>query len=94
VHYAASKAAVDAMTIGLAKEVAPDGIRVNAVSPGIIVTDIHAAAGDADRPTRLVGRIPAGRPGQPEEIAAAVGWLMSPEASYTSGAIIRVAGGL
>jgi NAD(P)-dependent dehydrogenase (short-subunit alcohol dehydrogenase family) len=64
------------------------------VSPGIILTDIHAAAGDPDRPTRLVDRIPAGRPGRPEEVAAAAAWLMSPEASYTSGAILRVAGGL
>lgn len=94
VHYAASKAAVDAMTVGLAKEVAADGIRVNTVSPGIIRTDIHASAGDPDRPDRLAGRIPAGRAGLPQEVAAAVGWLMSPEASYTSGATLRVAGGL
>jgi NAD(P)-dependent dehydrogenase (short-subunit alcohol dehydrogenase family) len=94
VHYAASKAAVDAMTVGLAKEVAADGIRVNTVSPGIIRTDIHASAGDPQRPDRLAGRIPAGRAGLPEEVAAAVGWLMSPEASYTSGATLRVAGGM
>jgi NAD(P)-dependent dehydrogenase (short-subunit alcohol dehydrogenase family) len=94
VHYAASKAAVDAMTVGLAKEVAADGIRVNTVSPGIIRTDIHASAGDPERPDRLAGRIPAGRAGLPEEVAAAVGWLMSPEASYTSGATLRVAGGM
>jgi glucose 1-dehydrogenase len=93
VHYAASKAAVDSMTVGLAKEVAADQIRVNTVSPGIILTGIHAAAGDPDRPARLAARIPAGRPGQPAEIAGAVSWLMSPDASYTSGAVLRVAGG-
>ncbi len=93
VHYAAAKAAVDALTIGLAKEVAADGIRVNGVSPGIIRTGIHAASGDPGRADRLGPTIPLGRPGEPAEIANAVAWLLSPEASYTTGAILRVAGG-
>jgi len=94
VHYAASKAAVDALTVGLSKELAPAGIRVNTVAPGIIETEIHATSGDPDRPAKLAGQIPLGRPGQPEEIAAAIAWLLSPEASYTTGATLRVAGGL
>lgn len=94
VHYAASKAAVEALTIGLAKEVAPSGIRVNAVAPGTAYTDIHAAAGEPDRPARVVSRVPMGRIGQPEEIAEAVLWLLSPKASYVTGAVVRVSGGL
>ncbi len=94
VHYAATKAAVDALTVGLAKELAPDGIRVNAVSPGIIRTGIHALSGDADRPAKLAGTIPMGRPGEAVEIAEAIAWLMSPAASYATGAVLRVAGGL
>lgn len=90
VHYAGAKAAVDAITVGLAKELAADGIRVNAVAPGIVWTDIHA---DPQRPAKLAGTIPMGRAGQPEEIAAAICWLLSDEASYTSGAVLRVAGG-
>lgn len=93
VHYAASKAAVDAMTIGLSKEVGAAGIRVNGVAPGVILTGIHAAGGDPDRPARLAPNIPLGRAGEPAEIAAAVSWLLSPESSYTTGATIRVAGG-
>ncbi|KUJ70416.1 oxidoreductase [Streptomyces albus subsp. albus] len=94
VHYAASKAAVDAMAVGLSKELALEGIRVNSVQPGMTLTDIHAAMGDPERPWRNPGRVPMGRPGEPDEIAAAVAWLMSPEASYTTGAVLRVAGGL
>ena len=94
VHYAASKAGVDALTIGLAKEVARDGIRVNAVSPGSTLTDIHATMGDPDRPKRVAGRIPMGRLAEPEEIARTTIWLLSDDASYVSGAILRVAGGL
>lgn len=93
VHYAATKAAVDALTLGLSKELGPDGVRVNAVAPGAVVTDMHAEMGDPDRAHRLAPGIPLRRPGQPEEIAAAVAWLMSPDASYTTGAVLRVAGG-
>jgi NAD(P)-dependent dehydrogenase (short-subunit alcohol dehydrogenase family) len=94
VHYAASKAAVEAFTLGLAKEVAGQGIRVNGVAPGMIHTDIHAAAGDPGRLERLVGRVPMGRIGEPEEIAAAALWLLSDEASYVTGAVLKVGGGL
>ncbi|WP_225849696.1 SDR family oxidoreductase [Streptomyces sp. HPF1205] len=94
VHYAASKAAVDAMTIGLAKELATEGVRVNSVQPGMIVTGIHAAMGDPERPWRNPDRIPMRRPGEPAEVAGAVAWLLSDEASYTTGAVVRVAGGL
>ncbi|MFE6281525.1 SDR family NAD(P)-dependent oxidoreductase [Streptomyces sp. NPDC057877] len=94
VHYAATKAAVDALTVGLAKELGPDGVRVNAVAPGTIDTDIHAAMGAPDRAQRAAARIPLRRPGQPEEIAAAVAWLMSPDASYATGAVLRVSGGM
>ncbi|MEV6960558.1 glucose 1-dehydrogenase [Streptomyces sp. NPDC051207] len=93
VHYAATKAAVDALTVGLAKELGPDGVRVNAVAPGVVETEMHAAMGDPDRPRRLASGIPLRRPGRAEEIAAAVSWLMSPDASYTTGAVLRVAGG-
>jgi NAD(P)-dependent dehydrogenase (short-subunit alcohol dehydrogenase family) len=93
VHYAAAKAGVDALTIGLARELAAEGIRVNAVAPGIVRTDIHAAAGAPDRTDRAAGRIPLGRPVEPQEIAAAIGWLLGPEARYVTGAILRVAGG-
>lgn len=93
VHYAAAKAATDALTVGLAKELGPRGIRVNAVSPGIVSTDIHAASGVPDRPARAAAQIPLGRAGQADEIAAAIVWLLGPEASYVSGAVLRVAGG-
>ncbi len=93
VHYAASKGAVNTFTIGLASEVAGEGIRVNAVSPGLIETDIHAAAGDPGRLARLAGRIPMGRAGTAEEAAEAVIWLLSPAASYVTGSILTVSGG-
>ncbi|WP_406462115.1 glucose 1-dehydrogenase [Streptomyces sp. NBC_01622] len=93
VHYAATKAAVDTLTMGLAKELGPDGIRVNAVAPGIVDTEIHARMGDPDRARRVSASIPLRRPGQPEEIAAAIAWLMSPDASYTTGTVLRVSGG-
>jgi NAD(P)-dependent dehydrogenase (short-subunit alcohol dehydrogenase family) len=94
VHYAAAKAGVDALTIGLAKELARDGIRVNAVAAGIVRTDIHAAAGDPERADRAGGGVPLGRAGEPREIAAAIAWLLGPEATYVTGAILRVTGGL
>jgi glucose 1-dehydrogenase len=94
VHYAAAKAAVDALTVGLAKELASDGIRVNAVAPGIVRTRIHADAGDPGRADRLASRIPVERAGDPDEIAAAIAWLLSPEASYVTGAVLRAGGGL
>ncbi|MFJ6573821.1 SDR family NAD(P)-dependent oxidoreductase [Streptomyces sp. NPDC091292] len=93
VHYAASKAATDALTVGLSKELGPDGIRVNAVAPGLIETDMHATMGDPDRPARAAAQIPLRRPGHPSEIAAAVAWLLSPDASYTTGTVLRVSGG-
>lgn len=93
VHYAATKAAVDTLTLGLAKELGPDGIRVNAVAPGVVDTEMHAAMGAPDRARQAAGSVPLRRAGQPEEIAAAVAWLMSPDASYTTGAVLRVAGG-
>ena len=94
VHYAAAKAGVDALTVGLAKELADQGVRVNAVAPGLIRTGIHAAAGDPDRLQRVLSRIPMGRVGEPAEVAPAIAWLLGPEASYVTGASIRVAGGL
>jgi NAD(P)-dependent dehydrogenase (short-subunit alcohol dehydrogenase family) len=93
VHYAASKAAIDTFTFGLAGEVAAEGIRVNAVSAGVIETEIHATAGDPDRPKRFASRIPMQRVGQPEEVAAAILWLLSDEASYCNGSVLAVSGG-
>jgi NAD(P)-dependent dehydrogenase (short-subunit alcohol dehydrogenase family) len=93
VHYAASKGALDTFTLGLAREVAGEGIRVNAVAPGHVLTDLHATSGDPDRMTRLAPTIPMGRAGRPEEIAEGVLWLLSPEASYTTGTILAVSGG-
>jgi NAD(P)-dependent dehydrogenase (short-subunit alcohol dehydrogenase family) len=93
VDYAASKGALDTFTVGLAKEVGPRGIRVNAVRPGVIYTEIHACGGEPGRPDRVGASAPLGRSGQPEEVAGAVVWLLSDEASYTTGAILDVAGG-
>lgn len=94
VHYAASKAAVETFTLGLAREVAAEGIRVCAVAPGSTLTDIHAAAGEPDRPARVAPKIPVGRLANAEEIAAPVVWLLSDEASYMTGETVRVSGGL
>ncbi|GAA1284967.1 SDR family NAD(P)-dependent oxidoreductase [Saccharothrix xinjiangensis] len=94
VHYAASKAAVEAMTVGLAKELGPRGIRVNAVAAGTVRTGIHELSGVPDRPDRVAPLIPLGRPGEPEEIAEAVAWLLGDGASFTTGAVLKVSGGL
>lgn len=93
VDYAASKGAIDTFTVGLAKELAAEGIRVNAVSPGIIHTDIHASGGDPDRVERMKDVVPMKRGGTAEEVARAVLWLLSADSSYTTGASIDVAGG-
>ena len=93
VDYAASKAAVDALTVGLSKEVATEGIRVNAVRPGLIETSIHASVGRAERLVELAPTVPLGRPGKPEEVAGAIVWLLSPAASYVTGAFLDVSGG-
>jgi NAD(P)-dependent dehydrogenase (short-subunit alcohol dehydrogenase family) len=93
VHYAASKGAVNSFTIGLAREVATQGIRVNAVAPGLIETDLHADNGAPDRLSRLNSSIPMRRPGTAAEVAEAVVWLLSPAASYVTGSILEVGGG-
>lgn len=93
IDYAASKGAIDTMTIGLAREVAAEGIRVNAVRPGFIHTGLHAKGGEPARVDRVKSLVPLQRGGQPEEVAAAILWLLSGEASYITGAILDVAGG-
>ena len=93
VDYAASKGAIDTFTLGLALELAAEGVRVNAVRPGIIDTDIHASSGDRSRPQRAAALIPMQRPGSADEVAAAIVWLLSAEASYTTGAVLDVGGG-
>ena len=93
VDYAASKGAIDTMTIGLSKELADDGIRVNCVRPGFVNTGIHAGAGEPNRIDRLRATIPMKRGGEPEEVARAILWLASDEASYSTGAILDVTGG-
>ncbi len=94
VDYAASKGAIDTMTIGLAKEVASEGIRVNAVRPGFIYTDIHASGGEPNRVDRVKSSIPMKRGGQAKEVAQAILWLLSAEAAYTTGSFIDVTGGV
>lgn len=93
VQYAAAKAGVDALTVGLAQEVAAEGIRVVGVAPGIVRTGIHADAGEPGRLERVGPLVPLGRPGEPAEVADAIAWLMSEEASYVTGTTLRVAGG-
>jgi NAD(P)-dependent dehydrogenase (short-subunit alcohol dehydrogenase family) len=93
VHYAASKGAIDSFTIGLAREVATEGIRVNAVAPGLVETGLHAANGEPGRLERMRATIPMGRPGTPREVAEGVLWLLSPAASYTTGTILEIGGG-
>ena len=93
VDYAASKGAIDSLTLGLAREVAEEGIRVNAVRPGFTYTEIHALGGEPNRVDRVKSQVPMQRGAQPEEVAQAILWLLSDEASYTTGAILDVAGG-
>ncbi len=92
-HYAATKAAVETFTVGLAREVAARGIRANCVSPGLVDTEIHAAGGAPDRVARLAPSLPLGRAARPEEIAHGIAWLMSEEASYATGTILTLSGG-
>lgn len=94
VHYAATKGAVDSLTIGLSREVAAEGIRVNGVRPGFIHTDIHAGAGDPDRVERLAPNLPLRRGGRPDEVAEAILWLLSAQSSYVTGSFLDLAGGL
>lgn len=93
VDYAAAKGAIDSFTVGLAKEVAAEGIRVNAVRPGIIETDIHASGGLPNRAREMAPQVPMQRPGSAEEVARSILWLMSPESSYTTGTVLDVTGG-
>lgn len=93
VHYAASKGAIESFTRGLGREVAAEGIRVNAVAPGLIETEMHARAGMPDRLERLAPAIPAHRAGTPDEVAESILWLLSPAASYVTAAVLNVSGG-
>lgn len=94
VHYAASKAALETFTVGLAREVGPFGVRVNAVQPGTTDTEIHGRSGNPDRPATIARTAPLRRVGRPEEVADAILWLMSERASYVSGAVVKVSGGV
>jgi NAD(P)-dependent dehydrogenase (short-subunit alcohol dehydrogenase family) len=94
IDYAATKGALDTFTLGLAKEVAEESIRVNAVRPGITNTDIHASGGEPDRIARVAPRIPMKRAGDPQEVAEAILWLLSDSASYVTGSILNVGGGI
>ncbi len=93
IDYAAAKGAIDSMTLGLAKEVAAEGVRVNAVRPSVIHTEIHASGGEPDRIERVRSSVPMGRGGEAKEVAEAILWLASDKASYTSGALLDVSGG-
>jgi NAD(P)-dependent dehydrogenase (short-subunit alcohol dehydrogenase family) len=93
VDYAAAKGAVDVFTLGLAREVAAEGVRVNAVRPGVIDTEIHASGGQPERAQRLAPTLPMQRPGRADEVAQAIVWLLSDAASYTTGAVLDVSGG-
>lgn len=93
VDYAASKGAIESLTVGLAREVACDGIRVNAVRPGLILTDIHASSGDQARAERLAPTVPMGRAGTADEVARVIVWLLSEDASYVTGAVLPISGG-
>ena len=93
VDYAAAKGGVESLTVGLSKEVGPDGMRVVCVRPGVILTEIHAANGEPERPFKLGATAPLGRAGNPEEVAAAILWLLDDELSYVTGAILDVSGG-
>lgn len=93
VDYAAAKAAIDTFTLGVAREVAAEGVRINAVRPGIIDTEIHASGGQPDRVQRMAPQVPMQRAGTADEVAQAVVWLLSPLASYTTGSVVDVAGG-
>jgi NAD(P)-dependent dehydrogenase (short-subunit alcohol dehydrogenase family) len=93
IDYAATKGAIESLTIGLSKEAGPDGIRVNAIRPGLIATELHASGGDPERAERLGVATPLGRAGSADEVAEAIVWLLSDEASYVSGAILDVTGG-
>ncbi|MFZ0497521.1 MAG: SDR family oxidoreductase [Steroidobacteraceae bacterium] len=94
VDYAGSKAALDTLAIGLGKELGPEGVRVNSIRPGLVETEIHATTGDPDRFRKLGAATPLGRHGQPEEIAEAIVWLLSDAASYVTGSVLDVAGGI
>jgi NAD(P)-dependent dehydrogenase (short-subunit alcohol dehydrogenase family) len=93
VHYAASKGAIESFTLGLSRELACEGIRVNAVRPGLIETELHSRTGDAGRLERLAKTVPVGRAGQPSEVAEAIVWLLSDAASYVTGTVLTVSGG-